>query len=124
MSIQSFLVKQEGQFQYMLLDVVTEQGHFFCSLGVGYINNGDLHLSEVGQSALNALAQSIGVTKETIHFVEIATKNRAAERVPQAFERAKPSDTVFFVCKDSAVYDAVFALLGFQNQAHLSASVQ
>ncbi len=124
MSIQSFLVKQEGQIQYVLLDVVTERGHFFCSLGVGYINNGDLHLSEVGQSALNALADNTGAKKETVHFVEIATKNRATERVPQAFERAEPSDTVFFVCKDSAVYDAVFAQLGFREQPHLGASVQ
>lgn len=122
MTIKSFLVKQEGQVQLLVLDVVTNLGHFFCSLGIGKMEGGEVYVSSTGQQALERLAEYSRTTNGAIHLVEIKSQLKANQKVPQAFLNAKPSDAVFFVCKDPKVYDSVFSLLGLQKHDPFTAS--
>lgn len=122
MKIQSFLVKQEGQVQLLVLDVVTNLGHYFCGLGIGKIESGEVYVSQIGQQVLERLAEYSKDSNGSFHVVEIRSQLKASKRVPQSFLNAKPSDSVFFVCKDDKVYDSVFSLLGFQQHDPFTAS--
>lgn len=114
MNIQSFLIKQEGQVQYMLLDVVAESRHYFAGLGLGTFE----HLTETSQNVLDRLA-SYAFSPETdngeVHLVELTSIEKARERIPRVLMVAKPGDRIFFICKDSKIYDVVFSLLRLQK---------
>lgn len=114
MSIKSFLVKQEGQIQTLLLDVVTSRGHYFCSLGIGEMVQGKYVGSQVGELALERLDAYSAQCNGAVHLIPINSLKEAERGVPHAFLIAMPSDAVFFVCKDSRVYDSVYSLLRLQ----------
>jgi hypothetical protein len=119
MNLTSHFVEQLGvEHQYMVFESTTAFGRYFAGVGVGRLQGGDALLSEVGRGCLERLiqysdtrARDLGVKKLTMMFVEVRSKQKARERVPQAFLKAPPMTSFFFVCKDVDVYEYVFKML-------------
>jgi hypothetical protein len=124
--MRSFLVAQPGQQQYMLFDVVTERGSFFCGLAVGGLNdNGWPCLSEIGRVVSDRLAEYSSLREggpSRYLVVEVASTRTAKPRVRKAFHFAKPGDAVLFICHDSTTYEEVFKHLNLQT--HFDQSLQ
>ena len=93
----------------LVLDVVINLGHYFCGLGVGKIEDGEVYASPIGQQVLKRLAEYSHNSNGSFHVVEIKSKLKAKQRIKQAFLNAKPNDAVFFVCRDDKIYDSVFS---------------
>lgn len=116
MKLRSYLIQQPAPENYLILDVIAPTGHFTCTLAIGRIENGEVLLSPVGQRAMEALSQHVEDSPNlTVHIIEITSQLKARQRVPAIFATAKAGSAMLFVCRDSHVYDAVFALLGFEE---------
>ncbi|MEK6246347.1 MAG: hypothetical protein AABM33_17830 [Pseudomonadota bacterium] len=118
MNLRSFIADQTGEdVAFIVLNVTTKLGPFTATLGVGKIENGELFLSPVAQACLERMAKLTERTKdkETVHFVEVASKNKLRDKVRNAFLRATRHDQIFFVCRDDKIYDQVFEELHIQN---------
>lgn len=123
MNIKSFLVKQPGNVQYMVLDSVFNNNHYACAIGVGDLSDGEPRLTEVGAGAMNALAEyTKNFDSNDFFFVEITSQLKAKQRVPLAFANAKPNSAIYFICKDDKVYDFVATLLAIQQYSPYDAS--
>ncbi|AET95329.1 hypothetical protein BSFA1_80750 (plasmid) [Burkholderia sp. SFA1] len=96
---------------FVVLDTTTPIGKFSVSLGVGGIEGKNLFLTEVGQCAYRRLTETSASKLAKIRLVEVVTGFKAKKLVPDTFMRATDGDSIFFVCKDSAVYDSVYSLL-------------
>jgi hypothetical protein len=122
MEIKSFLIKQEGQLQYMAFDSVTSLGSFYCSLGVGKLVNNEPHLTEIAAQALYRIGD-ISQPNGSIHLVEIKSQSTANSIIPKAFLNAKPLDAIFFICANDKVYDYVSSKLNIQKYSPYEAKL-
>jgi hypothetical protein len=119
MEISCSMLPAEDGTVLMALDALLGDGRtLFVGLGQGKVKDGDAHLSPVGQACLSRLLrhsgnQPVGVDG-AVHLVEIQRFNRVGKRMREAFAAAKQGDTLFFVCGDGHIYDAVFAQLNVQ----------
>lgn len=106
--------KDQSAFEenYVVFDTVTPVGGFHVGLGSGGIERKQLFLTEVGQAAFSRLNEIVGTRAQKMRLIEVTTALKARSVVPNTFMAAKPGDSVFFVCKNESVYDAVFELLG------------
>ncbi|WP_425953311.1 hypothetical protein [Ralstonia pseudosolanacearum] len=123
MNITSTL-KDQSQFPetFVVLDTITPFGSLSVSMGVGALEGRNLHLTEVGEAAFNRMNE-LGKAKEgQLHVVEVISRLKAKKAVPETFMKAKSGDTVFFVCKDSGVYDTVFKQLSVSDALAAQAS--
>lgn len=113
--IQSFRVDippNEHGHVFLIMDTVTDGKHLFTALGVGRIEHGEPMLTPVGSATLNALmAYAEHKPAGRVHFMEIATVAAVPVRLRKVLARADKEDVVFFVCRNSNVYDAAFAAL-------------
>lgn len=113
--IQSFRVDiapdDHGQV-FLVMDTVSGGKHVFTAIGVGRIRKREVEITGTGQATLNALAAySQDHEAGRFHMVEVATDTAAPVRVRKALEAADDKDSVFFVCRNPGVYDAVFVAL-------------
>lgn len=122
-SFRVHLPPDEAGQVYLILDTVTDHKHVFTACGVGRIQRGDALITPTGQATLNALlAYAESERLGTVHMVEIATVAAAPVRVRKALESADDKDVVFFICRDSHVYDA--AILQLEIDWHASPGLQ
>ena len=114
--IESFFMPiQIGSTAYIALDTVFKHRHIITSLGVGNIRDEEVFLTHTGQQTLDALLAytSANAPKTTLFFWEITDTERTTNRLIKGLNAAlaDPKSAVFFVCKDSLIYDAVYAAL-------------
>lgn len=108
MNIKSYFLKQEGREHYILLDVLVDGKQFAASLGIGQMENGNfVSKTLTGMEALNRLVKYSKQLEGSFGFVEMNNMERVKSRVEIVFSNLKDGDTVFFVCKDSKVWDEV-----------------
>ena len=113
--IQSFAVKlppDENNAMYLVIDTVMNHKHVFTACGVGRPERGEMLLTQVAQSTLNALMRYADTEKlGKVHLVDIATEAAAPTRVRKVLEAANQKDVVFFICRSDRVYDAAIQAL-------------
>jgi hypothetical protein len=114
--IVSSLLPPLGGTVLLAMDSLVDRRTLFVGLGQGVVRDGDLQLSAVAQTCMDRLlAHSVQQRPGgAVQVVEIKRLNRVQKRVGEAFATAQDGDTVFFVCGDGAIYDAVFPKLNVQ----------
>ncbi|WP_432263392.1 hypothetical protein [Cupriavidus sp. TMH.W2] len=100
---------------YVVLDTTTPFGKFHVGIGVGALESKNLFLTEVGKAAFDRMTELARSKEGKLHLVHVASTFKAKKLVPGSLMAAKPGDSIFFVCKDSPVYDVVSAQLSFTN---------
>lgn len=100
---------------FLIFDTTLAGKHVFTACGVGRIQDGQPLLSPVAESTFMALmdyanSEELG----QVHFMEIASTEAAPARVRKALEVADEKDVVFFLCRDSQIYDAAFFAIGVE----------
>lgn len=108
-----FLKPAESGIALLNFDTVIDGKHVFTGCGVGRVKDGDAELTHVGQATLMSLVEYAEDSQpgNAIRLQEIATVAAAPSRVRKALEAARDKDVVFFVCRDSSIYDAAVIAL-------------
>lgn len=116
--IQSFLIHDTRHgVSHLLYDTVLDGKHVFTACGIGNVVGDDALLTPNGRETLFALADYVEYTHGqvcTIRFQEIAGRSVAVKRIRKALEAADNKEIVFFVCRDTDIYDAAVKILNVQ----------
>lgn len=109
----SSTVKDQSAYdeRYVVLDSITPLGAFHISLGIGRFEGRQGFLTEVGLAAYHRLNHLVGTAGQKLHLVNVTSALKAREVVPREIMKSKAGDSIFFACKDPAVYDKVSDLL-------------
>jgi hypothetical protein len=122
-SIRADIAPNENGHIFLVMDTVFDHKHTFTALGVGTMQGGQPHVSQVAQDTLAALA-AYSEKGGRFHIVDIATEAAAPMRIRKALEAANDKDAVFFICRSDKVYDAAFMALNVRMGANGDASRQ
>jgi hypothetical protein len=119
--IQSFFTPiRYGQATYIALDTVFKSRHIITSLGIGTIENSEAFLTNAGQQTLEGVMHYISLNEPstTLIFWEITDNTKITNRLIKGLNTALsyPKSAVFFICKDSVVYDSVYKALHVKHQ--------
>jgi len=116
--IQSFYAPiKHGPVTYIALDTLFKRHHSITAMGIGRINNEQPFLSDTGQQTLHALKHFISknTPSTALMFWEVddTDKIKVTKRLKEGLKAAMAyqKSAVFFVCKNSHVYDAVYEAL-------------
>jgi len=116
--IQSYYAPiKQGPVTYIALDTLFKRHHSITAMGIGRIDNEQPVLSEIGQQTLQAVQHFIGkhVPSTAMIFWEVGDtdKIKVTKRLKEGLKAAMAyqRSAVFFVCKNSHVYDAVYEAL-------------
>lgn len=116
--IQSFLIPNTTDgMQYLFFDTTFKGKHVISACGVGKVKNRDAQITDVAEATLMAMidyAKSVDAPIEQISVHEIGTIGKARARITNALETSNDKGIVFFVCRNSDVYDAAVAVLNVQ----------
>ncbi|MGZ5011557.1 MAG: hypothetical protein ACXV74_11405 [Methylobacter sp.] len=116
--IQSFYAPiKQGPVTYIALDTLFKRHHSITAMGIGRIENEQPVLSDIGQQTLQAVQHFIGkhAPSTALMFWEVGDtdKIKVTKRLKEGLKAAMAyqKSAVFFVCKNSHVYDAVYEAL-------------
>ena len=121
--LESFAVTSHGQVQYLFYDAVLDGKHLVTAVGIGRVEAGDAKITPVAQQTIEAAltyAESAFGASVTLVMQEIATIKAAPVRVAKALKNADHKSVVFFICRDSQIYDAAVEQLRVQWKTSFS----
>lgn len=97
------------------LDTLFKNRHIITSLGVGKVRDDEAFLTPPGQQTLEAFTAytTANHPQTTLLFWAVTDAERATNRIIKGLNAAlaDQKSAVFFVCKDSLIYDAVYAAM-------------
>ncbi len=115
--LESFAVTSAGQVQYLFYDTVLDGKHLVTAVGIGQVDHGDAKITPIAQQTIEAAlayAESAFGASVTLLMQEIATLKAVPDRVAKALKNAENKSIVFFICRDTHIYDATVEQLRVQ----------
>lgn len=108
---------QQASTEFCLVfNTVVDDRSYLVGVTQGRVQGSDVQLGLEGSECLRHLAErsQMGDPDASVHFAEIGSEVRAAERMQEIFGVVEDGAAIMFLCGSAALCDTAFALLNVQ----------
>lgn len=118
MDVVSTLLPPAGGVVLLVMDTLAHGKNLVTTMVVGDLRED--RMSTTGSQCIARLADHHArlYPDGNVYMVEVRIPDHVHERVGEVLRTASDGDAVVFVCHDSALYDAVFPLLGLKHSSY------